>query len=509
MNLLTPTRSKTVSRLAMVMFAVLLVGLATDAVAGGTGAPRTLVTYEAPPREESSSQTMPSASGLAALEALQNQFRVVSEMVLPVVVEINVVDLVNRQMPRFSSPFNFRFGPQGDDESSSERQFRQQGLGSGVIIGRSDETVYVLTNDHVVSSADEIGLTLYDGRTFEATIVGTDSGKDLALVTFDTAEDVPIAVLGDSDSLHVGDWVFAIGNPLGFESTVTQGIVSALGRRPDNATVYTDYIQTDAAVNQGNSGGALVNLYGEVIGINSWIASNSGGSIGLSFAIPINTAKRAIKDFIETGSVAYGWLGITVGTLDGETKGELGYDGLEGGFVHNVVLDSPADTSGLLAGDLITRIGDVDISGHEQLTGVVGSIAPGETTTFTVRRFGETLTIDVTIGRRDEAKIDSSPLWPGISLAVINDSARTRFGIPDDAGNLVVGEIDPDSPAYAAGLRANDIIKTLDGRTLEGLRDFFVALSSGANDTVEFQIYRLDTNRRGAGSEKTIRVLRD
>ena len=172
--------------------------------------------------------------------------------------------------------------------------------------------VYVLTNNHVVQDADEIEVNLNDGRTFSGELVGGDPLRDLALVSFETQEEVPVAVLGDSSELWVGDWVLAIGNPLGFESTVTAGIVSAKGRHTQGQQ-FTDYIQTDASINRGNSGGALVNLDGEVIGINTFIASTSGGSIGLGFAIPINNARRAIDDFIDKGSVEYAWLGVNMG----------------------------------------------------------------------------------------------------------------------------------------------------------------------------------------------------
>jgi serine protease Do len=501
MNLLNRRKDKT--RLTLLALCVLLVSVPASVIAGGNGEAETIVTYEAAPRQVVSMQTTPSPSGLAALEALQNQFRLVSEMVLPVVVEVNVVDVITRQ-ERGTSPFNF-FGQRND--SPRDLEYRQQGMGSGVIVGRSEDTVYVLTNDHVVASADEISLTLYDGRTFEATIIGSDSRKDLAVVTFTTKEEVPIAVLGNSDSLMVGDWVFAIGNPLGFESTVTSGIVSALGRRPDNTANFTDYIQTDAAINQGNSGGALVNLYGEVVGINSWIASNSGGSIGLGFSIPINTAKRAIEDFIESGEIAYGWLGITVGTIGDVMKSEFGYEGLDGGFVYNIAKDSPADKSGLLPGDLITRIGDTTIADSNELVLVVGNISPGETQEFEIHRFDETLTIDVTIGLRNEEQVASSPWWPGIGVSNLSDSIREQVNIPTDAGNIVVGEVNTASPAYTAGMRNGDIIKELNGIELEDIREFYETVNTTTENTLRFSVYRLGSDRRG--SEITITVPRD
>ncbi len=466
--------------------------------ASGEKEPDTIVTYEAPPRQQP--PTANPQEGLSVLEAMQNQNRYVAQQVLPVVVEVNVVDII-RQDTTAISPFNFFFGPHNGG-NTQPREFRQQGLGSGVIVGRSDGTVYVVTNNHVVEKADEIGVSLYDGRKYEAQIVGTDPRKDLALISFETDEEVPVAVLGDSDALMVGDFVFAVGNPLGFESTVTSGIVSALGRRAANMPSFTDYIQTDAAINQGNSGGALVNLHGEVVGINSWIASNSGGSIGLGFAIPINTVKGAIKDFIESGAVEYGWLGITVGTLNDETKQEMGYAGMNGGFVFNVVEDSPAEKAGILPGDFITRIGEEDVGDANELTIVVGNLAPGETRRFQIERLGTSLSIDVTIGLRDEEKVAAGlNVWPGLSVVTINDAMREQAGLPKDAGNVVVGSVEPNSPADIAGIRGGDVIKAIDGKPLENMRDFYKLLNENSRGKIEFTIFR-------RGAEITIGMSR-
>ena len=220
---------------------------------------------------------------IGSLESFQYSFRQVAGQALPVVVEINVVEVVRQTGPGFDSPWEFFFGPsprQGEDEE----EFRQPGLGSGVIVQRDGKKAYVVTNNHVVGSADEISVRLHDGREYEARIVGKDPRTDLSLVVFETNEEVPVARLGDSDSLQVGDWALAVGNPFGFESTVTAGIISALGRRPERGTQiasFTDYIQTDAAINPGNSGGPLVDLDGRVIGINSR-ATLFANNIGLS-----------------------------------------------------------------------------------------------------------------------------------------------------------------------------------------------------------------------------------
>jgi len=458
--------------------------------ASGGKEPKTVLAYQAPPRQQAT-QVNVSQTNTSVLEALQNQNRYVAQQVLPVVVEVNVVDII-KQNTQSISPFNFFFGPQGNN--SQPREFKQQGLGSGVIVARDKDTVYVITNNHVVQGADQIGITLHDGRNFDASVVGTDPRTDLALISFKTSGDVPIAVLGDSSSLAVGDFVFAVGNPLGFDATVTSGIVSALGRQSTDGQSATDYIQTDAAINQGNSGGALVNLYGEVVGINSWIASNSGGNIGLGFAIPVNTVKTAIKDFIESGSVQYGWLGVSIGTPSDQTKQDMGLPSTEGGFVYNVVKNSPAAKAGILPGDFITQIGGSTVKDANQLTQLVGNLKPGQSEQFTLDRLGKQMSVDVTIGLRNEATVSAGTnVWPGMTVVTLNDSMRQQAGLPKDAGNVVVGAVEQNSPAAVAGIQAGDIIKAIDGNSLNNIRDFYSDLNSAKNNQINFSIYRQGT----------------
>ena len=336
-----------------------------------------------------------SDTGRNLLYALQDQYRLVAKEVLPAVVEINVVEVIKQQIPGNNfSPFDlfndnwpfrsFPFGnPDQDREEKDpplEREFRKQGLGSGVIIQANGSKYYVISNNHVVGNADEISIRLYDGREYEGKIVGTDMRTDLALVSFDTRESIPVIELGNSDELLAGDIVFAVGNPLGFESTITQGIISALGRKAEagrQIADFTDYIQTDAAINPGNSGGALVNLEGELIGINTWIASRTGGSDGLGFAIPVNNVKKAINSFIEKGRIEYGWLGVSISDVIDEKLGEdLGISNIKGSLILNLFSNSPAAKGGLLPGDYIIRINNTEIRDSDHLTNVIGNIAP-------------------------------------------------------------------------------------------------------------------------------------
>ena len=310
----------------------------------------------APPPADAASE-----ADVAVAQSLQNAFVTAAGRVLPAVVEVNVAAVV-RQAARPGQPML----------PGQEEEVRQ-GLGSGVIIGKGDGVVYVLTNNHVVQGATEIQLVLCDKREYPAVLVGGDPRTDLALLSFSPREEVPIAVLGDSDALRVGEWVVAVGNPYGFESTVTAGIVSALNRRAEGGSGIadlTDFIQTDASINSGNSGGALHNLRGEVVGINTWIASGSGGSVGIGFAIPINNARAAVQDFREHGRAIYGWLGVGLAeaspmVLPGARE-DLGLGTRTGALATNVYRGSPAEAGGVRPGDFIVSLGGKGVSSADR-----------------------------------------------------------------------------------------------------------------------------------------------
>ncbi len=435
---------------------------------------------------------------LSALETYQNSLRKVSQKVLPVVVEINVVEIVKQPVPVFDffgNPFEFFFGTPDQDLTKprtqpQEREFRRQGLGSGVIVRKDGKTVYVITNNHVAGNASEIKVSLYDGREFEAKLVGTDARKDLALVSFETTESIPIAELGDSDNVKVGDFAIAVGNPLGFESTVTFGIISAVGRRAMpgmDIGSFTDYIQTDAAINQGNSGGALVNIYGQVIGINTWIASQSGGNIGLGFAIPINNAKKVINDIISKGSVEYGWLGVNSGDPSKELRDSMGIKTSQGAFVFDVFLGSPADKAGIQPGDLIVRVGENEVKNSNDLVRLVGNLTPKTVTDFQVIRSGKTLTVKVkieTLKPESELEDMAKKAWPGFSVVELTNQIRKNLNLRGD-GNIIVGNVTPGSPADSAGLTIGDIIREINGKKVNSIADFYREINT---DKKEFMI---------------------
>ena len=423
----------------------------------------------------------------AALE-LQNAFRQISTEVRPVVVQVNTVNFIER---RTVNPFEFFFRfpkSQEQPESPQIQSFRQEGIGSGVIVERRGNTVYVLTNNHVVNGADEIEVNLNDGRSFSAELIGNDPLRDLALVAIKTREDIPIAKLGDSDEVWVGDWVLAIGNPLGFESTVTAGIISAKGRTAFGQN-FTDFLQTDASINQGNSGGALVNLNGEVIGINTLIASTSGGNIGLGFAIPINNARRAIDDFIEKGSVEYAWLGVNMGDLNDTLAEELNLDGKSGAFIYNVYGESPAMNGDIHPGDLITGMAGRVIEDSNDLSRTVASLVPDESVPVTLIRDGKTVNFTITLAvrtiERDGIKVN---VWPGFSAVPVTSELRDQMRIPRTAGNVLIGGVVEGSPASALGLRSGDVIKSINRRNVRSLKHFYELVNS--EERIELKITR-------------------
>jgi Do/DeqQ family serine protease len=440
--------------------------------------------------------TKPTTVNAGMLESLQQAYREVAAKVLPVVVQIDVVDVVTQSVPQYRSPFDFFFGPQNEDTKPREQQFKRYGLGSGVIVRRANDKVYVLTNNHVVGEADEISVMLNDESRYTAKLVGRDPKKDLALVVFETKENVPVAEFGDSDTVQVGDIVFAVGNPMGFSSTVTSGIVSAIGRKPlpeSGVAIFTDYIQTDTAINQGNSGGPLVDIYGRVIGINTWISSPSGGSVGLGFTIPINNAKQAIEDFITKGKVEYGWLGVNIIDLADSAKKDLGIGDLNGSFVHNVYKGSPAYKAGIRPGDYIVSVDGKPIQDTTHFLFAVGNLKPGERYDFELVRDGKKVKLSVRITERGEDQDlaqQAKNLWPGMFVLRITEDIEKQLDLPKKKGELVVARVDNDTPAAVAGIRPGDIVMEINGQKVTNLRGFYTALNEHSGKTVLFRIFR-------------------
>ncbi|MCM8800661.1 MAG: Do family serine endopeptidase [Candidatus Omnitrophica bacterium] len=363
-----------------------------------------------------------------------------------------------------------------------EREYKQIGLGSGVII---DPEGYILTNEHVVGEADKITVTLPDGREFKGEIKGKDKRSDLAIVKIN-AHNLPVAGLGDSDRLRIGEWVVAIGNPFGFalqnpEPTVTVGVVSALHRSLSRSLGkdrdYTDLIQTDAAINPGNSGGPLVNLKGEVVGINVAIFTTSGGYQGIGFAIPINKAKRIISRLIEGKKVLYGWLGVTVQDLTEDLAKYFGLPDKNGVLVAKVLENSPAQKAGIKESDIIRKFDNKSINNTRELVNIVSQTEVGRKVKVAVIRDKKEINLDVEIGSRPEnieelsSTAISGAIWRGIEVEDLTPGNLRQYRIEEKRGVVVVN-VEPNSPADEAGIMPGDVIVEINREPINNLSDY-------------------------------------
>jgi serine protease DegQ len=315
----------------------------------------------------------------------------------PAVVSINTSKAATRH-PRINDPwFRFFFGDQEDQP--------QMGLGSGVIVSPDG---YILTNNHVVEGADEIEVTLNDSRHALAKVIGTDPDTDLAVLKIDL-DKLPTVVLGNSDTLQVGDQVLAIGNPFGVGQTVTSGIVSALGRNQLGINTFENFIQTDAAINPGNSGGALVDVNGNLEGINTAIYSRSGGSMGIGFAIPVSTAKQVLEDIVKEGKVTRGWIGVEPNDLSPELAETFGVKAKSGVIITGVLQNGPAARAGIRPGDVITGVAETKIENVQELLTAVAGLKPGGAARFSLQRGGDKMELDVTPGLRPKTPLRRAP----------------------------------------------------------------------------------------------------
>ncbi|AVS73359.1 trypsin-like peptidase domain-containing protein [Paracidovorax cattleyae] len=341
-----------------------------------------------------------SSAGISLIEApsapssqpVAGSFSAAVRKAAPAVVSINTSKAVRN--PRSNDPwFQFFFGDQGAQQT-------QTGLGSGVIVSPDG---YILTNNHVVEGADEIEVTLADSRRTRATVIGTDPDTDLAILKVDL-DKLPAMVLGNSDQLSVGDQVLAIGNPFGVGQTVTSGIVSALGRSQLGINTFENFIQTDAAINPGNSGGALVDINGNLMGINTAIYSRSGGSMGIGFAIPVSTAKLVLDGIVKDGQVTRGWIGVEPNELSPELAATFGVRATEGVIITGVLQDGPAARAGIRPGDVIVRVGDKPTDNVSALLSAVAALKPGEPAAFQLQRGDAQLELNVVPGTRPQQR---------------------------------------------------------------------------------------------------------
>ncbi len=360
-----------------------------------------------------------------------------------------------------------------------QREFKRMGLGSGVIIDREG---YILTNEHVVDSADTIRVRLSDGREFKAKIMGKDERSDLAVIKIE-AHNLPVAELGDSDQLKIGQWVLAIGNPFGFviegsQPTVTLGVISALHRDLPSLGYrnrsYSDLIQTDAAINPGNSGGPLVDMQGRVIGINVAIISTSGGYQGLGFAIPINKAKKILNKLIKGERITYGWLGVAIQNLNQDLRSYFGLREAKGVIIVRVFPDSPAKKAGLKEGDLILAVNGQEVETSSELVRLVSEQTPGSEVYLKILRKNKYLKVRVVLGERpeEESLVQRKDFrFRGMEVEDITPSLRRKYNLYSEEG-VVVTYVEPDSPADRAGILPSDIIISIEGERIRNKKDF-------------------------------------
>ncbi|MEG3222542.1 DegQ family serine endoprotease [Vibrio gigantis] len=380
------------------------------------------------------------------------------EQVTPAVVSIAVE---GKQVQRQQIPeqFQFFFGP----EQTRERPFR--GLGSGVIIDAKKG--HIVTNYHVINGADDIKVKLHDGREYDAELIGGDQMSDIALLKLEKAKNLTQIKVADSDKLRVGDFSVAIGNPFGLGQTVTSGIVSALGRSGLNLENFENFIQTDAAINSGNSGGALVNLNGELIGINTAILGPNGGNVGIGFAIPSNMMTNLTEQILDFGEVKRGMLGVQGGEVTSELAEALGYESSKGAFVSQIVPDSAADKAGLKAGDIIVSINGKRIDTFSELRAKVATLGAGKQIELGVVRDGKNKTFDVTLGESTNNKTQAEKLHEGLAGAELTNTTES-----DSSTGVKVSSVAQGSPAEAYQLLKDDIIIGVNRQSVKNLAEF-------------------------------------
>ena len=408
------------------------------------------------------------------------------EKVTPAVVNIATSGKVVQQSPLFNDPFFRRFF---DLPQTQPRERRRTGLGSGVIFDAKNG--YIVTNNHVIEKADDIVVTLSDGRKLEATVVGTDPGADVAIIQVQ-AKNLTALKVADSSKIRVGDFVVAIGNPFGLGQTVTSGIVSAMGRSGLGIESYEDFIQTDASINPGNSGGALVNLNGELIGINTAIIGPSGGSVGIGFAIPVDMVQLIAEQLIEHGEVKRGRLGFTAQDLTPELAEAFDIDQNHGVVVARVEEDSPADKAGMKAGDVIISVNGNPVKDSADVRNMIGLIRVGTEIDVKIIREGKVKNLHAKIAEKKSETTDGKRLskkLEGAELAL--STIERRDGAAQDV--ITVVKLEPASPAAVAGLRPGDMILSVNKQPVKNFKEMEQAIKQGDNGL----LLNIQRGRRG------------
>jgi serine protease Do len=452
------------------------------------------------PLSASAAETASSATNAQQMPSLAPML----EKVMPSVVSINVEGSTTVNTPRMPRNFQQFFGDNspfcqdgspfqsspfcqgggaGDDSQGGGQQQKFMALGSGVIIDAAKG--YVVTNNHVVDNANSIKVQLSDGRKFDAKVVGKDPRSDIALIQIQDPKNLTAIKIADSDALRVGDYTVAIGNPFGLGETVTSGIVSALGRSGLNAENYENFIQTDAAINRGNSGGALVNLNGELIGINTAILAPDGGNIGIGFAIPSNMVKNLTAQMVQYGQVKRGELGILGTELNSELAKAMKVDAQRGAFVSQVMPNSSAAKAGIKAGDVITSLNGKPISSFAALRAEVGSMPIGSKVTLGLLRDGKAVNVSLELQQSSQNQVDSSTIFNGIEGAEMSNKGADK--------GVVVNNVKANSPAARIGLKKGDVIMGANQQPVKNIAELRKILDSKPS-VLALNIQRGDTS---------------
>jgi serine protease Do len=433
---------------------------------------------------------------LPSPQDLSRTFINVAKQIKPAVANIDVVEK-SKRTSSMRLPEGFPQIP-GLPNFGDGVPRRQKGTGSGVVISTDG---YILTNNHVAGDADQINVKLADGREFKARLIGKDTETDLAVVKID-AQNLPFARLGNSDALEQGEWVIALGSPFGLQQTMTAGIVSATGRDLGvQGGQYTNFIQTDASINPGNSGGPLVNMQGEVVGINTLIFSQTGTSAGVGFAIPSNLARKVYAQLIKSGKVTRGYLGVYLQPVSPSLARTVGYNGTEGAVVGDLTDDSPAARSGLRSGDVIVEFDGRPVKSPKQLTEIVADTPVGKTSEVKYVRDGHVETTSIRLGERPskpgdqdqpengaDPEQDAGKLGASVSNVTGELARQMKLKMP---GGVMIQNVQPDSPAAEAGLRRGDVIHRVNRTPINNRQEFLRALASVKGEKeITFQVER-------------------
>ncbi len=425
-------------------------------------------------------------------------FSEIVSVVSPAVVNISTTKVFKRDTdPLLEDPFFDFFRPFHDFRIP--KKWKEQSLGSGVIVSADG---YIITNNHVVEKSDEIKVTLLDKRSFRGRIIGSDPKTDIAIVKID-ANNLPMVPWGDSEKLRVGEFVLAIGNPYGLSHTVTMGIISAVGRANVGIADYEDFIQTDAAINPGNSGGPLVNIKGELIGINTAIFSRTGGYQGIGFAVPSNMVRPLMSQLIQKGKIIRGWLGVTIQEMTPELSRKFSLEKSRGALVSDVAKRSPAEKAGIMRGDILLELDGKEIRDVASLRNMVAQSKVGSDVSIKLLRSGKEYTVRLIIAElpREVAEVtpnqmpDESEIGAltGLTVMGLTKEIAKQLGFSKDEKGVVVVRVEPASPADEAGIKKGDVIKEIDRKQVNNLEDFNrIASATKKSETILLFIARGD-----------------